>query len=237
MGVGRRLKKPTQNCMGKPTLWDLGEKYHTDKATHRYDGGRQHKYAKRNYPFYLECCRDKPLHILEIGIWGGASLRMWEEYFPKGKVTGIDINPECAQHTGPRTKCFIGDQMDTQFLENVVKEQGVPDVVIDDGIHQSPHILTSFKALFPLMPSDSYYFIEDLRATRMRDARFKLDPPVVPDFFAECAKDRVGYINAHDKGQKYFSQEPWLEDVEFIHFWYEFIVVKKKNEDHIRRRP
>ena len=38
------------------------------------------------------------------------------------------------------------------------------DVIIDDGSHESEHILTSLKTLFPRLKTGGYYFIEDLHA-------------------------------------------------------------------------
>src|ERR1700754_3628667 len=42
--------------------------------------------------------RDKPVRLLEIGIGGyqfaklgGASLAMWADYFPSGRILGIDV--------------------------------------------------------------------------------------------------------------------------------------------------
>jgi demethylmacrocin O-methyltransferase len=58
-------------------------------------------YYTRHYEAYFKPLRYKKLNILEIGIGGdqnpnggGASLRMWREYFPNSRIYGIDIFPK-----------------------------------------------------------------------------------------------------------------------------------------------
>ena len=49
----------------------------TDKVSH-------HRYDKF-YPYFVEGLRDKPINMLEIGLFHGSSFKMWKQYFPKGK--------------------------------------------------------------------------------------------------------------------------------------------------------
>ena len=58
----------------------------TDKVYHhRYD---------RFYPTFLEPLRNQEFNMLEIGIHEGGSFLLWEEYFPKANLYGIDINSD-----------------------------------------------------------------------------------------------------------------------------------------------
>ncbi|SVE63770.1 uncharacterized protein METZ01_LOCUS516624, partial [marine metagenome] len=51
--------------------------------------------------------------ILEIGVWNGGSLKMWQDYFGNGvQIIGIDINPECKQFEQGNIEIFIGSQDD-----------------------------------------------------------------------------------------------------------------------------
>jgi len=53
-------------------LTELANKYETDK------GSLNHNYTEV-YPKYLP---ENPKKMMEIGIWKGSSLRMWNEYYP-----------------------------------------------------------------------------------------------------------------------------------------------------------
>jgi len=48
-------------------------------------------YTPAYHRFFSEW-RDRPLRVLEIGVYLGGSLQMWREYFPKATIFAIDIN-------------------------------------------------------------------------------------------------------------------------------------------------
>jgi SAM-dependent methyltransferase len=145
----------------KGSLLELGLKHKTDKAY-------GHDYCLY-YEEHLAPLRNKNITLLEIGVYKGASLRMWEEYFPKAKIYGIDINPDCKQYESKRTKIFIGDQADTKFLKEVCKKIGGRfDVIIDDGGHHMKPQQVSFVELFNTLKAKGIYIIEDL-ATSYED--------------------------------------------------------------------
>lgn len=47
-------------------------------------------------------------------------------------------------------------------MQALCRSIGPFDVVIDDGSHQAPHIISAFKTLFPCMKKGSLYVVEDL---------------------------------------------------------------------------
>jgi len=67
-------------------LCQLGKKYRTDKSYHGY--------TKVYYEIMKEF-RYEPVNIFEIGIYFGASIKMWEEFFPNGKICSIDNGRIC----------------------------------------------------------------------------------------------------------------------------------------------
>lgn len=140
----------------------IARKYGTDKST----TGTRELSAKAYtiaYDKYLEPVRHEPIVMLEIGIWKGASLRMWEEFLPNARLFAIDIDPACRVHETTRTKVFIGDQTDTVFLARVVENVGLPfDCIIDDGGHRMQHHQVSLRALWPHLKEGGWYAIEDL---------------------------------------------------------------------------
>lgn len=142
-------------------LTELAQRYGSDKwGLHRYtpyyeDHFRQH--------------RDKAVSLLEIGIGGhdrpdagGASMRMWRQYFLRGQIYGIDIFDKSALN-GSRLRTFRGHQGDESFLAKVLEETGPLDIIIDDGSHINRDVLTSFHYLFPRLRAGGLYVIEDLQ--------------------------------------------------------------------------
>lgn len=163
------------------TLDEIGLKYKTDKSS------MTHCYLE-NYEKYLSYLRDKEFTLLEIGVAGGASIKMWREYFPNAKVYGIDNNPDVAGYG-----IFIGDQADPAFLQRVLDEIGRPDVVIDDGAHYGPLTIQTFKLLFDQLADHGWYVVEDTHC--FYDKTYGLAPDLgngmseVYKFFVSLAYD------------------------------------------------
>lgn len=75
-----KLKDLNKN-LAKGNLCLLGEKYKTDKFNHGYT---------KVYYEVMKDFRNEYVDIFEIGIFFGASIKMWEEFFPNGRIYGID---------------------------------------------------------------------------------------------------------------------------------------------------
>jgi hypothetical protein len=115
------------------------------------------------YDRYFSGFRNKPVRMLEIGVFEGGSLELWRRYLgPRATIYGIDINPECAAKVDPPNQVRIGSQADPQFLRSVIAEMGGVDLILDDGSHKGSHIITSFRTLFPLLADNGLYAIEDM---------------------------------------------------------------------------
>lgn len=155
--------------------------YHaTDKGSlHGYGTQirRGHRYTDIYEPLFAGM-RDDRIALLEIGIGvegpgaigstvfgrntGGASLKTWREFFPRGSIYGIDINP-AASIDGERVRTFVCDQSNRDELAAVVRAIGRElDIVIDDGSHASRHQQISLAALFPQLKPGGIYVVEDL---------------------------------------------------------------------------
>lgn len=115
------------------------------------------------YERHFNRFRNQSLLFLEIGCGQGGSLQMWKEYFgPYAQIVGIDIRPECAAFEESQIQVRIGDQSDAAFLQKIVAEFGVPDVVLDDGSHIMSHVVSSFHNLYPRISPHGVYMVEDL---------------------------------------------------------------------------
>jgi len=110
--------------------------------------------------------KNKKITILEIGVFNGGSLKMWQNYFsPDSLIVGIDIIPKCKKYEKDNIKIYIGDQTDKNFLNSVIKDIGKPDIIIDDGGHTSNQQITSFDYLFKYLNNQAIYLVEDTHSS------------------------------------------------------------------------
>ena len=161
-----------------------------------FPGGHKWTHYFQVYESVFGPRRTEPLRILEIGIWHGASLKLWRKYFehPNTIIVGIDVLRECLQYDAPAAGIHvrIGSQADPAFLKRVVQEFGPFDLIIDDGSHFSSHIISSFNHLYADGLKDTgIYFVEDLHANYWhpwRDSRKS---------FLDVCKDLLEEMHAH----------------------------------------
>ena len=126
--------------------------------------------------------RGRAPNVLEIGVDRGGSLDLWHRYFGAGaRITGIDINPDCAafEDIARGLRVRIGSQSDRAFLEAVVAELGPFNLIIDDGSHVVSDQIASFNALFDGgLIENGVYFVEDLETSYWGDRTGQLDLPI-----------------------------------------------------------
>jgi len=142
--------------MNDVSLDALGLKFGTDKASNG------HEYLSFYESFFLPR-RHRVKRILEIGVWAGQSLRVWNEYFPNAEVIGVDINPLAKEMEERRIKIEILDQGNIQSLTELGLKYGSFDIIVEDGSHLWEHQITSLKSLFPYLSPNGYYIVEDLQ--------------------------------------------------------------------------
>lgn len=147
-------------------LTEIANKHKTDKGTVYFEA---HGYTE----IYGKYISDSVAgNLLEIGIWHGDSIRMWNEYNQDLKIHAIDIDRSVLNYltNGEDVSVYIGSQSDTQFLTKTLENIGDLDYVVDDGSHIYHDIVTSFDVIYPKLKRGGLYFIEDLHAT---NANFK----------------------------------------------------------------
>jgi hypothetical protein len=138
-----------------PSLDSLGRKFGTDKSSEGHD-------YLAFYETLLQGMRHQDVRILEVGILFGASLRMWQEYFPNGTIIGADIHPGVKSLEGERIVTEIVDQGNLEDLARLCTRHGPFDIVVEDGSHMWEHQITTFKTVFPFVRESGIFIIEDL---------------------------------------------------------------------------
>ena len=171
--------------------------------------------------------------FIEIGCGEGGSLQMWKRFFgPYARIVGIDLRPECKEFAEDQIEIRIGDQSDRSFLLDVCKEFGVPDVVLDDGSDIMSHIHASFAVLYPQLPHNGVYMVEDLHTAYWSDYEGGLRRK---ESFIETCKDLIDELNAdHSRGA--LAATEFGRTTLSIHF-YDSIVVFEKGRHGIKSAP
>jgi hypothetical protein len=117
------------------------------------------------YERFFSPLRNSATKICEIGIAKGGSLLLWEKYFPKAAICGIDIRDKTALNS-ERIKTYIADQADRTELAGFIEHCGGDyDIILDDGGHLMPQQQISFGFLFRYVKPGGYYIIEDLQTS------------------------------------------------------------------------
>lgn len=148
----------------------------------------------RHYERWFGPLRDVEFNLIEIGVFDGASTRMWAKFFSRAQIIGVDINPDCRRHVQERVRIEIGSQDDPEFLHRIVA-QYPPTIIIDDGSHRSDHIVFTFERLFPTLRPGGYYAVEDLHfhVSESEAARLRGNSEVTAvEYFRELTTERIG---------------------------------------------
>lgn len=139
------------------TLDELALRHGTDKASTGHD------YC-RTYARYLDAKRDTVRRVLELGVWQGASLRMWRDYFPNAAIVGVDNHPfstdAMSAAIGPRITLLRRDVSDPEALRDLA-QSGPWDLIVDDASHRTEEQVRAARALVPSLDLGGFYAIED----------------------------------------------------------------------------
>lgn len=223
----RRVGAKTQDGSGPrasiPSLTDLARTHGTDKwGTHRYTP---------HYEFHLGHLRGQKFTLLEIGIGGyareragGASLRMWRDYFPKAQILGLDIEDKSFVD-GPRIRTYQGSQTDGPLLRTIMNDCVDPLVIIDDGSHQNAHVLATFAELFPLLPEGGTYVIEDTQTSYLPNYGGGLDPTAKTTM--NLVKSLLDDLNYEEHTP--FDQQPTYTQLHVVgvHIYHNMVFIEK----------
>ncbi len=118
------------------------------------------------YERHLAGFRGRPVTMVEIGVFGGGSMRMWREYLgPDSHIYGVDIDPACKQLEGEGIDVLIGDQADRSFWERFLASDPTIDIVLDDGGHSAEQQTVTLECLLPRISPGGVYMCEDIHGS------------------------------------------------------------------------
>ncbi len=209
----------------------LARKHGTDKEG-------VHWYA-RHYAQHLSPFRGRSINILEVGVGGyddpnigGASLRMWKEYFPAAEIFGVDFYDKSGLEE-ERIRIFQGDQEDKAFLDRVNAAAGGFDIIIDDGSHVPRHVLATFNHLFPLLRTGGIYAVEDLQTSYwpcLGGSSTDLNAPETSMGYFKSLLDGLNHVEFHRPGYQptYFDKT-----IVAMHFYHNLVFIEKGENDEL----
>lgn len=191
------------------SLLEYGVIHGTDKVANEY---------LLIYETYIREIRTSAKKVLEIGIAGGASLRMWQDYFPNATIVGMDHNKDYCNIVQNLIHCICGDATKPESWDRIRHSFGDNfDLMVDDGFHTTADILTAFRYAFPLVRSGGLYVVEDVGTSYnpiyQRDNHHVGGIKNAVEFFKTFVDD----INQNEKS-------PY----ESIHFHKSLVIIRKR---------
>ena len=118
------------------------------------------------YERHFERFKGKSPVVVEIGVAGGGSLRMWRDYFSKGcRIVGVDIHPDCLEHIKDGITVELCDQSSPRSLKGLAMQYPQIDILIDDGSHINRDQAMTFDLLWPSIVTGGVYLAEDIHTS------------------------------------------------------------------------
>jgi len=172
------------------SLVDLANNDRTDKNT-------LHSYLPL-YETLLSSKKESAKNILEVGIQGGGSIKLWHDYFANATIYGIDIMKSTDVWSELVTDRIIlhteTDAYTDAFLNNHFSDKkGEFDMVIDDGPHTLESMKQFIRLYLPLLRKNGILIIEDVQDWNWIEELKK----VVPDEYLPYIKDYDLRSNKH----------------------------------------
>lgn len=144
------------------SLAELANNFRTDKNT-------SHSYLPL-YQDLLISKKETAKNVLEVGISGGGSIKLWKDFFTNATVYGLDIMH--IDYVWPQIKndeniilhtsidAYDNDYFNTHLLNSKVKF----DFMLDDGPHTLESMIKFIKLYSQIMTDDGILIIEDVQS-------------------------------------------------------------------------
>jgi len=148
----------------------IGKKYDTDKSSQRSNVTNSrhcHPYTL----FYDSLFKNKKtetLKMAELGILEGASLRMWQEYFPNADIYGFEYNLQFISHfrnSFDNTRITLSEinVNDSESITDAFNKIDVDyDIIIEDTTHQFEDQIRVIKNVYNRLKPGGIFIIEDI---------------------------------------------------------------------------
>jgi hypothetical protein len=161
-------------------LEDIADHSRTDKNT-------VHSYLPL-YQTLLQKKKETAKNVLEIGIYQGGSIKLWNDFFINAKVYGVDIisiDSIWSEITN-KEKIILYTSNDAYnvdfFTETFLNTDIKFDFMLDDGPHSLESMKMFIKLYSSLMTDDGILIIEDVQDFDWIDILKKEVPSILQPF-------------------------------------------------------
>lgn len=138
-------------------LRDYVEAVHTGPGIWKWD------HYLEIYETHFARFRGKSPTIVEIGVYSGGSISMWQAYFgPECRVIGVDIEEACRVYERDGVDVMIGDQADPAFWQAFRKRYPKVDIIVDDGGHLVHQQVATLEGMLAHLWPGGVYMCEDV---------------------------------------------------------------------------
>ena len=136
------------------------------------DNTRTDKNTVHSYlPLYQELFFNKKhtaRNVLEIGIYDGGSIKLWNDFFTNATVYGIDINANRWKEIENKEKIVLHTLKDAYnvdfFVDNFINKNIKCDIMVDDGPHTLESMIQFIQLYSQIMTEDGILIIEDVQS-------------------------------------------------------------------------
>lgn len=206
--VGRSRERFRQLC----------DKYGSDKSSMREGLSLPYSWVAHRYDFLYaalfptEQNRKDVRFVFEVGLGStdpeiasnmgpggvpGASMRIWQDFFPRACVVGADVDAKVIFET-PRIKTYLVDQTKSDSVSDMWKavqidswgqtlaDVGGFDLIVDDGLHTFEANCTFLRSSLGQLTKSrpAYYVVEDVSEGALPDWYELLNDVYVRDGFS-----------------------------------------------------
>jgi hypothetical protein len=133
----------------------------------RTDKNTVHSYL-RLYQKLLIKKKETATNVLEVGIYNGGSIKLWNDFFTNATVHALDIIEYKDIWDGIKNNdkivLYSNDAYDEEFFTSNFLEKGIRcDFMIDDGPHHLEGMIKFIKLYSQIMTDDGILIIEDVQ--------------------------------------------------------------------------
>jgi hypothetical protein len=172
------------------------------------DNSRTDKNTTHSYlPLYqklLEGKKETAKNVLEVGIFQGGSIKLWNDFFTNATIYGLDIIDESDVWSEIKNNENIilytsQDAYDEDFFTSHFLNQNIRcDVMVDDGPHTIESMIQFIKLYSQIMTDDGILIIEDVKELdwlhKLKDAVPDELKPYIKAFNLRKTKNRFDDI-------------------------------------------
>jgi hypothetical protein len=159
---------------------------HEMAAKTRTDKGTVHTYLDV-YAALFGARRFAVRDVLEVGVYLGGSMDLWERFFPNARLLGMDITLANLKHTPDpeRTTLMVKDAYTASAMAELSSRRF--DIIIDDGPHTLESMLFAAQHFPGLLAEGGVLVIEDVASPEW--------VPRIKDAFPEHLRHRVEVVD------------------------------------------